>query len=57
VADFGPKTSLKIVDGIREQIKEGKLKSGEDIRVALKAGIVELLELPGEGRCRALHGA
>ena len=35
-ADFGPKTALKIVDRVRDAIKAGKVKSGDDIRTALK---------------------
>ena len=31
-ADFGPRTSLKIVDIIRERVRNGQLKSGADIR-------------------------
>ena len=30
--DFGPRTSLKIVDLIRERVKDGELKTGADIR-------------------------
>lgn len=33
LADFGPRTSLKIVDRIRERVKAGQLKTGSDIRV------------------------
>lgn len=42
-ADFGPKTALKISDRLRDEIKAGKVKTGEDIRAALKAVIVDLL--------------
>lgn len=42
-ADFGPKTALKIVDGIREDIKAGKLKSSDDVRQGLREGILQLL--------------
>jgi hypothetical protein len=30
--DFGPRTSLKIVDLIRDRVRSGELKSGADIR-------------------------
>lgn len=46
-ADFGPKTALKVVDDLRDQVKAGKLKTGEDIRTALRAGIVQLLGKQG----------
>eukprot|EP00877_Chromochloris_zofingiensis_P008011 jgi/Chrzof1/3463/Cz12g26150.t1_FTSY[v5.2] len=47
-ADFGPKTALKIVDGLRDQLKAGKLKTGGDIRSAIKQGIIQLLDQPGK---------
>ncbi|CAM6089725.1 unnamed protein product [Calypogeia fissa] len=43
VADFGPRTALKIVDEIREDILAGKLTTGGEIKSALKANIVKLL--------------
>lgn len=36
-ADFGPKTALRLVDTIRDGVKSGKVKTGADIRTALKA--------------------
>lgn len=42
-ADFGPRTALKVVDQLREPILAGKLKSGDEIRSALKASIVSIL--------------
>lgn len=33
VADFGPRTSLKIIDAIRKDILAGGIKSGEEIKV------------------------
>jgi hypothetical protein len=50
-ADFGPKTALKIVDGLREQLKAGALKSADDIRAAIKQQIVALLEPAGGRAC------
>lgn len=35
VSDFGPRTSLKIVDNIREEILAGKLKTADDIKVGV----------------------
>ncbi|MCO5599679.1 hypothetical protein L7F22_053784 [Adiantum nelumboides] len=43
VADFGPKTAVKIVEKLRKEILEGKLKTGSDIKAALKSTIVALL--------------
>ncbi|CAI5471185.1 unnamed protein product [Closterium sp. Yama58-4] len=43
VADFGPRTAIRIVDGIREEIKAGQLKTGKEIKEALKRAIVKLL--------------
>jgi hypothetical protein len=33
VSDFGPKISFRIVDTLREEIRDGKLKSGPEIKV------------------------
>ena len=46
-ADFGPRTSLKVVDQIRRKLKDGKLKNGEQIRSELKLSILELLQKRG----------
>lgn len=48
-ADFGPKTALKVVDQIRNKVKQGKLKTGEQIRSELKQQILELLQSVGGG--------
>eukprot|EP00887_Chlorella_sp_A99_P003323 scaffold26.g3323.t1 len=47
MSDFGPRTSFRIVDQIREQVRDGQLKTGEDIRSALKASILGLLQQRG----------
>ena len=47
MADFGPRTALKIVDQLRKQIKGGRLKSGDEIRTELKRSIVALLRERG----------
>lgn len=36
-ADFGPKTALKIVDAIREDIRAGKVKTKNEVRSVLTA--------------------
>ena len=46
-ADFGPKTALKVVDQIRNKVKQGKIKSGDQIRDALKQSILQLLKVRG----------
>lgn len=46
-ADFGPKTALKVVDVIRSKLKQGKLKTGDQIRTELKQSILELLQKRG----------
>lgn len=46
-ADFGPRTSLKVVDQIRSKLKDGNLKNGEQIRSELKQSILELLRSRG----------
>ncbi|KAG0626659.1 hypothetical protein M758_2G141600 [Ceratodon purpureus] len=43
VSDFGPKTAMKIVDALRKDILAGRLKSGPQIKEALKKNIVRLL--------------
>ncbi|KAI5054987.1 hypothetical protein GOP47_0030132 [Adiantum capillus-veneris] len=43
VSDFGPKTAVKIVEKLRKEILEGKLKTGSEIKAALKSTIVALL--------------
>lgn len=52
-ADFGPRTALKVVDGVRDQIMGGKLKTGDAIRTELK---VPLLPQPGSTCCGPHEG-
>ena len=33
-ADFGPKTALKIADGLREQLKAGQIRTAPELRAA-----------------------
>ncbi|KAL9142042.1 hypothetical protein ABFS82_14G142900 [Erythranthe guttata] len=47
VADFGPRITIKIVDILREDIYSGKLKSGSEIKDALKRSILNLLTAKG----------
>lgn len=46
-ADFGPRTSLKVVDKIRSKLEDGKLQNGAQIRSQLKQSILELLQTRG----------
>ncbi|KAG2720239.1 hypothetical protein I3843_02G020800 [Carya illinoinensis] len=43
VSDFGPKITIKIVESLREDILAGKLKSGNEIKDALKKSVLEFL--------------
>ncbi|RDX92311.1 Cell division protein FtsY-like, chloroplastic [Mucuna pruriens] len=47
VSDFGPKITIKIVENLREDILSGKLKSGNEIKEALKRNVLELLTSKG----------
>ncbi|XP_044493948.1 cell division protein FtsY homolog, chloroplastic [Mangifera indica] len=43
VSDFGPRITTKIVESLREDIIAGKLKSGTEIKEALKKSVLDLL--------------
>lgn len=43
VSDFGPKITIKIVESLRDDIYAGKLKSGSEIKDALKKSVLDLL--------------
>ncbi|CAJ2657721.1 unnamed protein product [Trifolium pratense] len=47
VSDFGPKITIKIVENLREDILSGKLKSGSEIKEALKKNVLDLLSNRG----------
>lgn len=47
VSDFGPRITVKIVDSLREDILAGKLKSGSEIKDALKKSVLYLLTKKG----------
>ncbi|GFY90293.1 signal recognition particle receptor protein, chloroplast [Actinidia rufa] len=47
VADFGPRITVKIVDSLREDIYAGRLKSGSEIKDALKKSVLDLLTTKG----------
>ncbi|KAB2002877.1 hypothetical protein ES319_D11G094400v1 [Gossypium barbadense] len=47
VSDFGPRITIKIVERLREDILNGKLKSGSEIKDALKKSVLDLLTTKG----------
>ncbi|CAG9463472.1 unnamed protein product [Pedinophyceae sp. YPF-701] len=47
-ADFGPKTALKVVDAIREDVLEGRLRDGKEVQRELKKAIVDVLNVGGD---------
>ncbi|KAL8119132.1 cell division protein FtsY homolog, chloroplastic [Apium graveolens] len=47
VSDFGPKITIKIVESLRDDIYAGKLKSGSEIKDALKKSVLDLLTSKG----------
>ncbi|KAK9916798.1 hypothetical protein WJX75_007155 [Coccomyxa subellipsoidea] len=47
-ADFGPKTALKVVDAIRDDIRSGRVKTRNDVRARLKQSIVDVLTVSGK---------
>ncbi|GAB4844438.1 hypothetical protein Ancab_037802 [Ancistrocladus abbreviatus] len=47
VSDFGPRITIKIVENLREDILAGKLKSGSEIKDALKKNVLDLLTRKG----------
>eukprot|EP00281_Chroomonas_sp_CCMP1168_P006382 CAMPEP_0206274462 /NCGR_PEP_ID=MMETSP0047_2-20121206/35169_1 /ASSEMBLY_ACC=CAM_ASM_000192 /TAXON_ID=195065 /ORGANISM="Chroomonas mesostigmatica_cf, Strain CCMP1168" /LENGTH=360 /DNA_ID=CAMNT_0053703681 /DNA_START=59 /DNA_END=1138 /DNA_ORIENTATION=- len=46
--DFGVSTSVKICEGLAEEVKSGKIKQPKDLRNAMKAKIVEILQGGGD---------
>ncbi|KAJ0483834.1 putative signal recognition particle, SRP54 subunit, GTPase domain, AAA+ ATPase [Helianthus annuus] len=47
VSDFGPKITIKIVESLRDDIYAGKLKSGTEIKDALKKSVLDILTTKG----------
>ncbi|XP_057981179.1 cell division protein FtsY homolog, chloroplastic [Malania oleifera] len=47
VSDFGPRITVKIVESLRKDILLGKLKSGSEIKDALKKSVLDLLTKKG----------
>ncbi|KAH9317191.1 hypothetical protein KI387_018960, partial [Taxus chinensis] len=44
VSDFGPRTTIKIVENLRKEILAGNLKSAQEIKAALKKKVSDLLK-------------
>ena len=47
--DFGPNTSMNILDEIRERIEAGEIKTGPEVKAALKKAIVDILQRANGG--------
>ncbi|XP_071724466.1 cell division protein FtsY homolog, chloroplastic [Rutidosis leptorrhynchoides] len=47
VSDFGPRITIKIVESLRDDILAGKLKSGAEIKCALKNSVLNFLTSKG----------
>ena len=47
--DFGPTTSMNILDEIRERIEAGEIKTGAEVKAALKKAIVDILQRANGG--------
>eukprot|EP01025_Chloroclados_australasicus_P055482 TRINITY_DN6721_c0_g1_i4.p1 TRINITY_DN6721_c0_g1~~TRINITY_DN6721_c0_g1_i4.p1 ORF type:complete len:384 (+),score=44.35 TRINITY_DN6721_c0_g1_i4:69-1154(+) len=50
-ADFGPKTAIQVVDVLREEIANGQLKTGADLKQSLRTTLIQLLK----GKCKATN--
>ena len=42
--DFGPATSGRVLDAIRERVEGGEISTGAEVKAALKTAIVDILE-------------
>lgn len=47
LADFGPKTSTRIIDSIRPEVLSGRLRTGDEARTALKQVITKVFRNKG----------
>lgn len=48
MSDIGVDTSVKIISSLRNKIKKENIKDEEDVRIALKQEMQEILEIPGQ---------
>ncbi|OUS47211.1 chloroplast SRP receptor cpFtsY precursor [Ostreococcus tauri] len=53
--DFGPKASARVTDGVRARVERGECETGEDVRRALKASIVDVLRSAGDSTTIGLN--
>lgn len=49
-ADLGRPTATKVLDVVRQSIREGRVKSAADIRAEVKQALVRMLSPPGVAR-------
>lgn len=56
MSDFGPKTSGKLCDALRDECEAGQLETGVEIKARLKAMLVETLTAPGQEAALQLSG-
>jgi fused signal recognition particle receptor len=47
--DFGPATSGRVLDAIRERVEGGEISTGAEVKAALKTAIVDILERANGG--------
>ena len=52
--DFGPATSGKVLDAIREKVEKGEIKTGREVKQGLKDAIVQILESANGGKAGAV---
>ena len=48
--DFGPGTAMNILDDIREKVEGGEIKTGAEVKGALKGAIVDILQRANGGK-------
>ena len=48
--DFGPATSTKVLDEIRERVEKGEISTGAEVKAGLKTAIVNILERANGGK-------
>jgi fused signal recognition particle receptor len=48
--DFGPATSAKVLDEIRERVEKGEIKTGAEVKAGLKTAIVNILTRANGGK-------
>ena len=48
--DFGPTTAMNILDVVRERCEKGEIKTGAEVKAALKRAIVDILVRANDGK-------